>query len=302
MISKISNSVIPKSSNNDFDDLTIEMKISRRKEFMDFDDIDYESHEMETSDTISYPVQMNDIRKYEFFPQVGVKMVPVIYRTNQEPQITAESLFSPRQMQVAAMPMMQQAMAMPQVPMQMPTLMDMLTMQANQQNYPLASASSIFPMMQMAQLTTQAPAMTADQALYMNMQVPMSMQMPPMAEPTAKVETKSPPIVMNYCPPKSYAPNYMNLYQKPPHQQISFQPHHDYERKHSGFPQYAYPPPPKYYSYVSAPATTTEKPNNEPWFPWLPSFPTNTFSFTNPWLSLFDKLSKLKLPQFSVIG
>lgn len=299
MISKISNSAIPKSSkNNDFDDLTIEMKISRRnKEFMDFDDLEYESNEMETSDTMSYPVQMmNDIRKYEFFPQVGVKMVPIVYNVpNQDTQIAAQSLFSPRQMQVATMPMMQPAMTMPQIPMQMPTLMDMLTMQANQQINPIASASSMIPIMQMAQMTTQAPAMTADhQAIYM-----MPMQMPmPIAQPTIKVETKSPPIVMNYCPPKPYAPNYMNYVpHKPSYQPITFQPHHDYERKHFG---YFSPPPPKYYSYVSSPVTT-EKPD-KPWFPWLPSFSSDSFSLTNPWFAIFDKLSKLKLPSFSIIG
>lgn len=314
LISKVSNSVIPRSANKneDFDDLTIEMKISRRKEFMDFDDIDYESNEMETAEAMqSYPVQMvNDIRKFEYYPdigQVGVKMVPVpmYYRSPQlQDQQLAQSLFLPRQLQsLSSFPFLQPSLPQ-QMPNQMQSLLDILSAMPTEQINQLAS--SMMPMMKMP---TQTPSITSEQAMMMamhGMHLPMGMSMPAkMMEHSPpsmmKAESKSqPPIIVNYCPPKTYAPSFSS-YQKPSLPSFTKPSYQEHVVLQSH-------PAQRHYTY-SAPMTTTEKPDKS-WLNFiqeLPAATTKVFSFTNPWFTLFDKLAKVKsalpsLPTFNVIG
>lgn len=298
MISKTLNSVVPRSAKkeDDFDDLTIEMKISRRKEFMDFDDIDYESREMESAETLqTYPVQMmNDIRKFEYYPdadqqQVGVKMVPVYYRVPQQEQQINPSAFFARQLQALSnIPFYQPpAVAMPQ----MRSMMDVLT---SLPSNPMAQATSLMPMMQM---TTQSPMMTPEQAMMMMHMSPMMNAMMPQP---MKAEPKSqPPVIVHYCPPKSYAPSYTNSYQQksPYTQHIAIQPQ---------------PATPKFISYASPSTSAFESPekSDNSWISWISKLPlasSNVLSFTNPWFTLFDKLAKVKnalpnLPTFNVIG
>lgn len=278
--------MIPDNKSDDYEDVKFEMKISRRTEY-DFDDFDYNSKEMRTSESLIYPVQTS-------YPSSYPSSYPFMYQMPQMapvaaiPQMTSmqniqnmmeipQRMIAPMAMPampVQTIPMMQPATI--SIPMQVPAIqmstMQMMSPMMQYQNYqnPLKFMQTSSPLISAADMSHQIMQYAKAQPHQNQNSYPMYM-MPkqtyipstPSYTPEVKKIERQPSSIMNhlkwnFTPFRSYAPQFVQ--------------------------KYASYSNPGNYKYFSPPTTTTttERPN------WL--------SLTNPWVTFYNSYLKEKLP------